>query len=111
VPDTEKVTTKNIKRLDQIGGGKPGPGRKPGFSANFASSHGKFISSRTWSAATSMVPLATWPIELTRKMRRSPDQISSWTERILLNCVRAPENPAFREQVLLLCQADAEWRR
>jgi hypothetical protein len=26
----EKQTTKNIKRLDQIGGGKPGPGRKPG---------------------------------------------------------------------------------
>jgi hypothetical protein len=31
VPDTEKVTTKNTKCLDQIGGGKPGPGRKPGI--------------------------------------------------------------------------------
>ena len=27
--DIEKVTGKNAKRLDQIGGGKPGPGRKP----------------------------------------------------------------------------------
>jgi hypothetical protein len=31
VPDIEKVTGKNAKRLDQIGGGKPGPGRKPGI--------------------------------------------------------------------------------
>jgi len=31
VPDIEKVTGKNNKRLDQIGGGKPGPGRKPGI--------------------------------------------------------------------------------
>jgi hypothetical protein len=30
VPDIEKVTGKNLKRRDQIGGGKPGPGRKPG---------------------------------------------------------------------------------
>ena len=31
VPEIEKVTGKNTKRLDQIGGGKPGPGRKPGI--------------------------------------------------------------------------------
>jgi hypothetical protein len=31
VPDIEKVTGKNAKRPDQIGGGKPGPGRKPGI--------------------------------------------------------------------------------
>ena len=31
MPDIEKVTRKNTKRLDQIGGGKPGPGRKPGI--------------------------------------------------------------------------------
>ena len=31
MPDIEKVTGKNLKRADQIGGGKPGPGRKPGI--------------------------------------------------------------------------------
>ena len=31
MPDIEKVTGKNAKRPDQIGGGKPGPGRKPGI--------------------------------------------------------------------------------
>ena len=31
MPDIEKVTRKNTKRPDQIGGGKPGPGRKPGI--------------------------------------------------------------------------------
>ena len=31
VPDIEKVTGKNAKRRDQIGGGKPGPGRKLGI--------------------------------------------------------------------------------
>ena len=31
MPDIEKVTRKNAKRPDQIGGGKPGPGRKPGI--------------------------------------------------------------------------------
>ena len=31
MPDIEKVTGKNTKRPDQIGGGKPGPGRKPGI--------------------------------------------------------------------------------
>ena len=31
VPDIEKVTGKNAKRCDQIGGGKPGPGRKLGI--------------------------------------------------------------------------------
>jgi hypothetical protein len=31
VPGIEKQTGKNTKRLDQIGGGKPGPGRKPGI--------------------------------------------------------------------------------
>ena len=31
MPGIEKQTGKNTKRLDQIGGGKPGPGRKPGI--------------------------------------------------------------------------------
>ena len=31
MPDIEKVTRKITKRPDQIGGGKPGPGRKPGI--------------------------------------------------------------------------------
>ena len=31
MPNIEKVTRKNTKRPDQIGGGKPGPGRKPGI--------------------------------------------------------------------------------
>ena len=31
MPDIEKVTGKITKRPDQIGGGKPGPGRKPGI--------------------------------------------------------------------------------
>ena len=31
MPGIEKQTRKNTKRLDQIGGGKPGPGRKPGI--------------------------------------------------------------------------------
>jgi hypothetical protein len=31
VPGIEKQTAKNTKRVDQIGGGKPGPGRKRGI--------------------------------------------------------------------------------
>ena len=31
MPDIEKLTRKITKRPDQIGGGKPGPGRKPGI--------------------------------------------------------------------------------
>ena len=31
MPDIGKLTGKNTKCLDQIGGGKPGPGRKPGI--------------------------------------------------------------------------------
>ena len=34
MPDVEKVTRRNTKRLDQIGDGKPGPGRKPGIPNN-----------------------------------------------------------------------------
>ena len=41
-------------------------------SAIFASSQGRTISSRTWSSATSMLPLAACPSALTRNCRWSP---------------------------------------